>query len=49
MAHSRLPVVISAGAGRGTSKRLLAAGATGFLTKPVNVALFLQALDEILG
>jgi protein-histidine pros-kinase len=41
-------VVVSADASRGTTSRLLAAGAQTFLTKPLNVSLFLEALDEIL-
>ena len=41
-------VVVSADASRGTTSRLLAAGARTFITKPVNVSLFLETLDEIL-
>jgi PAS domain S-box-containing protein len=41
-------IVVSAAAGPGTTSRLLAAGARTFLTKPVNVSLFLETLDEIL-
>jgi CheY-like chemotaxis protein len=41
-------IVITADASSGTSKRLLAAGASAFLTKPVSVSLFLTAIDEII-
>ena len=46
---SAIPVVIvSADASRETLKRLEDSGANRFLTKPVNVALFLDTIDAIL-
>jgi protein-histidine pros-kinase len=42
-------VVVSADANRGTMSRLLAMGVRTFLTKPLNVSLFLETLDEILA
>src|SRR5207247_8667614 len=45
-----IPVlVITADASRGTADRLLEAGANGFLTKPVNVPQFLEAVDALLS
>jgi PAS domain S-box-containing protein len=41
-------VVISADASSGTARRLLEAGARMFVTKPIDVAAFLNTLDEVL-
>jgi CheY-like chemotaxis protein len=47
---SAIPVVIvSADANRDTLKRLEEAGASSFVTKPVNVQLFLETVDEMLA
>jgi PAS domain S-box-containing protein len=49
-ATSAIPVVIvSADANRDTLKRLEEAGASSFVTKPVNVQLFLETVDEMLA
>ena len=49
-ATSAIPVVIvSADANRDTLKRLEDAGASSFVTKPVNVQLFLETVDEMLA
>jgi PAS domain S-box-containing protein len=42
-------IIVSADAGRATTSRLMAAGAWTFLTKPLNVSLFLETLDEMLS
>lgn len=42
-------VVVTADAMEGTSKRLIASGANTFITKPLNVSLFLETVDQILG
>jgi PAS domain S-box-containing protein len=42
-------VIVSADASRETLRRLEELGATRFLTKPVNVALFLETVDELLA
>ena len=47
---SQIPVVvISAEASQGEIKRLLAAGARGYLTKPIDVREFLRVLDDTLA
>jgi signal transduction histidine kinase/ActR/RegA family two-component response regulator len=47
---SALPVlVLTADASPGQRERLLAAGANGFLTKPLNVLVFLKIVDDILS
>ncbi len=49
-ATSAIPVmVVSADANRDTLKRLEEAGASSFVTKPVNVQLFLETVDEMLA
>jgi CheY-like chemotaxis protein len=46
---AEIPVVIvSADASPETLRRLDDGGASRFLTKPVNVALFLETVDELL-
>jgi CheY-like chemotaxis protein/anti-sigma regulatory factor (Ser/Thr protein kinase) len=42
-------VIVSADASRETLRRLEELGATRFLTKPVNVELFLETVDELLA
>jgi CheY-like chemotaxis protein len=42
-------VIVSADANRETLRRLEEAGARRFLTKPVNVELFLQTIDQLLA
>jgi CheY-like chemotaxis protein len=42
-------VIVSADASRETLRRLEDAGAKRFLTKPVNVELFLETIDELLA
>lgn len=42
-------VVVTADASEGISKKLRASGATTFVSKPLNVSLFLETVDEILG
>ena len=42
-------VVVTADAARSQKERLLAAGANGYLPKPVNVPEFLREMDTILG
>ena len=47
---TRMPiVVISADATEGQIKRLMAAGADGYLTKPIDVRRFLEVVEEHLG
>lgn len=47
---SDIPVVVlSADATEGQKRRLMSAGATEYLTKPLDVARFLDILDEALG
>jgi signal transduction histidine kinase/ActR/RegA family two-component response regulator len=47
---SDIPVVVlSADATEGQKRRLMSAGATEYLTKPLDVARFLEILDEALG
>jgi signal transduction histidine kinase/ActR/RegA family two-component response regulator len=47
---SDIPVIVlSADATEGQKRRLLDAGATEYLTKPLDVARFLEILDEALG
>jgi CheY-like chemotaxis protein len=41
-------VVVSADATAGQTKRLLAAGASQYLTKPLDVTQFLEVVDELL-
>jgi CheY-like chemotaxis protein len=49
-ATADIPVVIvSADATRGEIQRLLAAGAAGYITKPIDVRELLRVLDEVLG
>jgi CheY-like chemotaxis protein len=42
-------VVLSADATEGQKRRLMSAGAAEYLTKPLDVARFLEVLDEALG
>ncbi len=49
-ATSAIPIlIVSADANRDTLKRLEEAGASSFITKPVNVQLFLETVDGILA
>jgi len=41
-------VMVSAEATAGQTKRLLAAGASQYLTKPLDVARFLDVVDQLL-
>jgi CheY-like chemotaxis protein len=42
-------VIVSADANKDTLRRLGEAGASSFVTKPLNVGLFLETIDEMLG
>lgn len=42
-------IILSADATKGQTERLLSAGAAAFLTKPIDVKVFLASLDEALG
>jgi protein-histidine pros-kinase len=42
-------IVLTADASQGTARKLTAAGASHFVTKPVNVASFLATVDEMLA
>ena len=42
-------IVVSADATAGQAGRLLASGAQGYLTKPIDVRRFLEVLDETLA
>jgi CheY-like chemotaxis protein len=45
-----IPVlVVSADASSGQAARFEAEGATGYLTKPLNVRAFLEQVDEVLA
>lgn len=49
-ATSVIPImIVSADANRDTLKRLKEAGASSFVTKPVNVQLFLETVDAMLA
>jgi hypothetical protein len=42
-------VIVSANANKDTLRRLEEAGASSFVTKLLNVGLFLETIDEMLG